>query len=212
MVIIFLGPPGSGKGTQAAVISKALSIPSLSTSAILTAVIKNGGDLGKELQDYMSSGRLVPSSLVNEMIATAIVKSEYSAGCILDGYPRNIEQAEFLNMRFPDLEIKVVYFDISYEALADRIEGRFACAACGAIYNKFSSNTKLDGVCDICASKEFKIRDDDKLEVLHKRWEVYIEETKPLLEYYKNKGLLVSINATLSKDEITSSLKNALKL
>ena len=212
MVIIFLGPPGSGKGTQAAVISKALSIPSLSTSAILTAVIKNGGDLGKELQDYMSSGRLVPSSLVNEMIATAIVNSEYSAGCILDGYPRNIEQAEFLNMRFPDLEIKVVYFDISYEALADRIEGRFACAACGAIYNKFSSNTKLDGVCDICASKEFKIRDDDKLEVLHKRWEVYIEETKPLLEYYKNKGLLVSINATLSKDEITSSLKNALKL
>jgi len=212
VVIIFLGPPGSGKGTQAAIISKALSISSLSTSAILNEVIKNGGERAKELQDYMSSGRLVPSSLVNELVATTIVQDEYSAGCILDGYPRNIDQAEFLDIRFPKLELKVVYFDISYEALASRIEGRFACASCGAIYNKFSSNTKVEGVCDVCGSKEFKIREDDKLEVLHKRWEVYIEETKPLLEYYKDKGVLLSIDATLQKEEITSDLRNAMKL
>ena len=212
MVIIFLGPPGSGKGTQAAIISNALSIPSLSTSAILTAVIKNGGDVAKELQDYMASGRLVPSSLVNEMVATTLVKNEYSSGCILDGYPRNIDQAEFLDIRFPELDLKVVYFDISYEALAERIKGRFSCAACGAIYNKFSCDTKIKGVCDACGSQEFKIREDDSLEVLLKRWEVYIEETKPLLEYYKNKGILVSIDAILHKEEITAIVRNALKL
>ncbi len=212
MVIIFLGPPGSGKGTQAAIIAKQLSVPSLSTSAILSDVIKNGGDRAQELKDYMSSGKLVPSTLVNELVATTFSRDEYKAGCILDGYPRNIDQAEFLDMRFPEMELKVVYFDISYDFLAKRIEGRFACEACGAIYNKFSSNTRLEGVCDVCGSKEFKIRDDDKLEVLQKRWEVYIEETKPLLEYYKNKGNLVSIDATLHKEEITNNLLKALKL
>ena len=212
MVIIFLGPPGSGKGTQAAIISKALALPSLSTSAILAGVIKNGGEIAEELQDYMSSGKLVPSSLVNEMVATTLVKAEYNAGCILDGYPRNIDQAEFLDLRFSQLELKVIYFDISYEVLAQRIEGRFVCNACGAIYNKFSSNTKLEGVCDLCGSKDLKIRADDKLEILHKRWEIYLEETKPLLEYYKNKGILVSIDATVSKEEITASLKSALEL
>lgn len=212
MIIIFVGPPGSGKGTQAAIISKELSIPSLSTSAILAEVINNGGELAKELKDYMSSGKLVPSALVNEMVATALTKSEYSSGCILDGYPRNIDQAEFLDIRFPKMEYKVVYFDISYEALASRIEGRYSCVSCGAIYNKFSSNTTVEGICDVCGATEFKIREDDKLEVLYKRWEVYIEETKPLLEYYKNKGCLVSVDATLDKTDITNNLLKALKL
>ncbi len=212
MVIIFLGPPGSGKGTQAAIVSKALSIPSLSTSAILTSVIQSGGDRAKELRDYMTSGNLVPSSLVNELVATTLIKNEYTAGCILDGYPRTIDQAEFLDIRFPELKLKVVYFDISYNALSSRIEGRFACASCGAIYNKFSSKTKVDGICDICGLQEFKVREDDKLEVLRKRWEVYIEETRPLLEYYKNKDVLVSIDATLDKEDITCSVKNKLKL
>jgi len=212
VVIILLGPPGSGKGTQAAIISKSLSIPSLSTSAILAEVIKNGGDLGQELKRYMSSGRLVPSSLVNEMIATTLAKAEYSSGCILDGYPRNIDQAEFLDIRFPKINPQVVYFDISYDVLVSRVNGRFVCASCGAIYNKFAFNTKIEGVCDVCNSRDFNIRDDDKLEVLQKRWEVYIEETKPLLEYYKNKGCLLSIDATLEKTEITNNLLKLLKL
>lgn len=207
MLIIFLGPPGSGKGTQAAILSKFLSIPSLSTSAILNDVIKNGGSLAEELGNYMSSGRLVPSALVNEMVVTTISKNEYKDGCILDGYPRNIEQAEFLDMKFPEASIKVLYFDISYEELVRRIEGRFTCSSCGAIYNKFSFNTKIDGVCDICESKDFKVRDDDNLEILHKRWEVYLDETKPLLDYYKGKGLLFSVDAAMQKEEITSSLK-----
>ena len=131
---------------------------------------------------------------------------------ILDGYPRNIDQAEFLDIRFPEIMPQVVYFDISYDVLASRITGRFVCASCGAIYNKFAFNTKVEGVCDICNSKDFKIRDDDKLEVLQKRWEVYIEETKPLLEYYKNKGCLLSIDATIEKTEITNNLLKLLKL
>jgi len=212
VVIILLGPPGSGKGTQTAILSKALSLPSLSTSAILAEVIKNGEDLGRELKSYMSSGRLVPSSLVNEMMATTLAKIEYSSGCILDGYPRNIDQAEFLDMRFPQLTPQVVYFDISYDALVDRVRGRFVCASCGAIYNKFAFNTKIEGVCDACDSKDFTIRDDDALEVLQKRWEVYISETKPLLEYYKNKRSLLSIDATLEKTVITNNLLERLKL
>lgn len=206
MVIIFLGPPGSGKGTQANVISKALSIPSLSTSFILNDSIKAVGALAQELNDYMSSGRLVPSTLVNEIVATTLAQEKYNSGCILDGYPRTIDQAEFLDIRFPEIKPRVVYFEISYEALASRIAGRFCCGGCGAIYNTQSAPTKAEGVCDICGSKDLKVRDDDKVEVLQKRWEIYIAETRPLLEYYKNKGLLISVDATLSKDEITAKL------
>ena len=209
MVIIFLGPPGSGKGTQANIISKALSIPSLSTSFILSEFIKTGTPVATELQDHMSSGRLVPSTLVNEIVATTFVNEKYSLGCILDGYPRTIDQAEFFDLRFPNVKPKAVYFEISYEVLAERIAGRFCCGSCGAIYNTHSAPTKVDGICDICGSKDFTVRDDDKVEVLQKRWEIYIAETKPLLDYYRNKGVLLSVDATLSKDAITSKLIEA---
>jgi adenylate kinase len=212
VVIIFLGPPGSGKGTQAAIISKILSIPSLSTSGILNDVIKNGGEFARELQDYMSSGKLVPSTLVNEIVATTLSKEKYSSGCILDGYPRTVDQAEFLDIRFPKIRPMAVYCEISYEALIERISGRFSCTECGAIYNKLSAPTKTVGVCDVCNATQFKIRDDDNIKVLQKRWEVYIEETRPLLEYYGNKGSLVSVDATLDKEEITSKLIQLLQL
>lgn len=206
MVIIFFGPPGSGKGTQAAIISKILSIPSLSTSGILNNVIKNGGEFADELKNYMSSGKLVPSTLVNEIVSTTLAKKEYSLGCILDGYPRTIDQAEFLDIRFPQLKPVVVYCEISYEMLVNRIKERFSCVECGAIYNKLSAPTRIPNVCDVCKTTKFKIRDDDNIEVLQKRWEVYIEETKPLLEYYNNKGSLFTVDATISKEEITNNI------
>lgn len=206
MVIIFFGPPGSGKGTQAAIISKILSIPSLSTSGILNNVIKNGGEFADELKNYMSSGKLVPSTLVNEIVSTTLAKKEYSLGCILDGYPRTIDQAEFLDIRFPKLKPVVVYCEISYEMLVNRIKERFSCVECGAIYNKLSAPTRIPNVCDVCKTTKFKIRDDDNIEVLQKRWEVYIEETKPLLEYYNNKGSLFTVDATISKEEITNNI------
>lgn len=212
MVIIFLGPPGSGKGTQAAIISKILSIPSLSTSGILNDVIKNGGEFANELKNYMSSGKLVSSTLVNEIVSTTLAKEEYLKGCILDGYPRTIDQAEFLDIRFPQIKPTAIHCEISYEVLADRISGRFSCVECGAIYNKLSAQTKIDGICDSCQATTFKMRDDDNVEVLQKRWEVYIEETRPLLEYYNNKGCLVTVDATASKEEITNNIIELLQL
>jgi adenylate kinase len=211
VLIIFLGPPGSGKGTQASIISSILSIPSLSTGVALNEFCNSGGELSEKLKSYIHAGQLVPSSLVNEVVVSALSRDEYRAGCILDGYPRTIDQAEFLDMQFPNLEQKIIYFDISYSDLANRISGRFVCAKCEAIYNKISSPTKIVGICDVCGSKEFKERKDDSLDVLQKRWEVYISQTEPLLEYYASKAALISIDATLKKEEITNKVMNKLK-
>lgn len=211
MIIIFLGPPGSGKGTQAAIIGQKLSIPTLSTSAMLHAVISAGGKLAVELKNFMDNGELVPSTLVNEIVATTIIKDEYKAGCIFDGYPRTIDQAEFLDIRFPNLKIAVAHFDIGYEILEQRIDGRFTCLKCGAIYNKYLALPQKENECDICGSHDFKIRNDDKIEILRQRWEIYLKETKPLVEYYMNKGCLFNVNANLDKDKITDVLLSNLE-
>ncbi|MEY3196938.1 MAG: hypothetical protein RLZZ59_306 [Pseudomonadota bacterium] len=211
MVIIFLGPPGCGKGTQSAIISDALSLPAFSTSAALKEVAASDNVLGDQLRSLMNSGQLVPSTLVNEIVAQVLSGDKYRDGCILDGYPRTIDQAEFLDLRLKGSEVLAINFEISYDDLVVRITNRFVCDGCGAIYNKILSPTKIEGKCDFCESNSFSFRDDDNIDILRKRWEVYVSQSVPLIEYYASRGALMSIDATLEKQEVTNKLVEKLK-
>jgi len=211
VIVIFLGPPGSGKGTQAAVISDTLSLPSISTGDILRQSAKGSSGNSQELRECLASGKLVSSDLVNKLVYEFLKQDQYASGCILDGYPRNLNQAEFLDQNFPGSDIEVIYFNISYNVLLERISGRYSCAVCGAIYNKFLSPTEIDDVCDKCGSKELKTRDDDNIEVFSARWNEYSEQTKPLLDYYDKKGCLFEVDASQKKEDITNKVVNKLK-
>ncbi len=210
-IVVFLGPPGSGKGTQATMISEALKLPYLSTGDILREAAKKDNDNSVALRECMANGKLVSSDLVNAIVDDTLHQAEFSAGCILDGYPRNLNQAEFLDKNFPDAKVKVVYFDIAYDTLVERVTGRFSCAKCGAIYNKFLAPTKALNKCDKCDSREFKVREDDKVEVLRKRWNEYSKETTPLVDYYTKKSAIIGVDATLKKEAIADKLLEQLR-
>lgn len=208
MIIVFIGPPGSGKGTQSLLMSKRLGIPYLSTGEILRLKSQSGTDEGDKLKKMMESGELVPADMVNQFVLEYLQEQE--GDCILDGYPRNLEQAKFLRKHVSQ-KIKVFYFDISHDVLVQRITGRFNCKNCGEIYNKFFSVLKNPGECDICKCTEFVRRDDDNSESITKRLKVYKNETVPVVDYYKKQGLLTVLDATRFVDRITEELLLILK-
>lgn len=211
MIIIFIGPPASGKGTQASLISGMFKLPYLSTGNLLRNASKDEGEDNDVLRETLASGKLVTSDLVNRLAFSELDKEEYSRGFVLDGYPRNLSQAEFLDKKFPDEKYKVIFFDISYENLVERATSRFACAKCGAIYNKISVPTKVENECDMCGSHEFVTRDDDNAEVLAERWKEYMQQTMPLVAFYNAKDTLVKIDATMKKEDITQKLVSEIK-
>lgn len=211
MIIIFIGPPASGKGTQASLISGMFKLPYLSTGNLLRKASKDEGEDNDVLRETLASGKLVTSDLVNRLAFSELDKEEYSRGFVLDGYPRNLSQAEFLDKKFPDEKYKVIFFDISYENLVERATSRFACAKCGAIYNKISVPTKVENECDMCGSHEFVTRDDDNAEVLAERWKEYMQQTMPLVAFYNAKDTLVKIDATMKKEDITQKLVSEIK-
>lgn len=208
MIIIFIGPPGSGKGTQSLLVSKKLDIPFLSTGEVLRLKAESGTDEGNSLKEMMKSGQLIPSELINDFILEYLNKN--SAGCILDGYPRNLEQAKFLRKNI-NQDVKVFYFDISHEVLVKRITGRFSCKNCGKIYNRFFSRLKNDVECDVCQSTEFVTRDDDNETSITKRLNIYKRETVPVVDYYRRQGVLTVVDATKFVDRITEELLVTLK-
>lgn len=208
MIIVFIGPPGSGKGTQSLLISKKLGIPHLSTGEILRLKSQSGTDEGNEVKKMMESGDLVPSDMVNQCVLEYLQSHE--GDCILDGYPRNLDQAKFLRKHVSQ-NIKVFYFDISHDVLVQRITGRYSCKNCGEIYNKFFTFLKNPDQCDICKSKEFVQRSDDNTESITKRLKVYKDETVPVVDYYKKQGLLTVLDATRFVDRITEELLLILK-
>lgn len=208
MIIIFIGPPGSGKGTQSLVMSKRLGIPSLSTGDVLRLKSESGTEEGNKVKKMMESGELVPSDMVNQFVLEYL--QENGKDCILDGYPRNLEQAKFLR-KHVSKNVKVFYFDISHEVLVERITGRYSCKNCGEIYNKFFTFLKNPGECDICKSTDFLKRDDDNRDSITKRLKVYKDETVPVVDYYKKQGLLTVIDATRFVDRITEELLLKLK-
>lgn len=208
MIVTFIGPPGSGKGTQASLIANKLGIPHLSTGDILRSKLKSGDKDGDSLRQMMAAGKLVPSDVVNKLVLEATCPLE--TGCILDGYPRNLAQAEFLEQNCKS-KVSAIYFDINHDLLIKRISGRFSCSKCGKIYNSYFTPLKIEKTCDTCESHDFTYRADDKEETVAVRLSEYDKETKPLVEYYKKLNRLKVIDASKAVDKIAEELQLMLK-
>lgn len=192
-VFIFLGPPGAGKGTQAVRISKELGIPLISTGEVLRDAVKKGTELGKKAGEYMNKGELVPDEVVIGIVKERLREDDCRSGCILDGFPRTRAQAEALNEivdGMGDSRIIPIFIDVPDEEVIARNTKRRVCSNCGAIYHLENNPPSREGVCDRCGGKLVQ-RDDDREEVIRERLRVYREKTYPLLEFYKERGLLV---------------------
>ncbi len=198
MNIIFFGPPGSGKGTQASIISKKLNIPAISTGEILRSEVNKKTELGDFASSFINTGQLVPDDLVVKMISNRISLEDCCRGFILDGFPRNYNQAfEFQEMLYEynkKLDL-IVKFDISSDVLMKRITGRFSCGNCLQIYNKYFKRTRQEGICDECGSKTFVERKDDNESVLRDRLIVYEKEIYELTKFYQKNILIILIDA-----------------
>jgi len=212
-IFIFLGPPGSGKGTQTSRLADKLSIPHIDTGSLLRKNIQDGTELGKIAQGYIDKGQLVPLSVVSGVIEDRIKKEDCINGYILDGFPRSLEQAYELDKilkRIGKFHLKndamAIYFDIDNEVLVQRLINRRSCPKCGTIYNLISNPPKIMDYCDICDSKLTR-RKDDTEDVARARFETYEKETAPLYEYYKQLGILKEIKADAPITEIWENLK-----
>ena len=204
MKIIMLGAPGAGKGTQAKKIADKYQIPHISTGDIFRANIKEGTELGKKAKSYMDQGLLVPDELTLELIMDRFQNPDCANGYVLDGFPRTIPQAEALtaalekNGETIDYAINV---EVPDENIVARMSGRRACLACGATYHVVYAPTKEEGICDRCGEK-LVLRDDDKPETVQKRLSVYHEQTQPLIDYYKQEGILAEVDGTQDMDKV----------
>lgn len=217
MNIIFLGLPGSGKGTQADLLSKYLNIPSISTGELLRNEIKNKSDIGLVIKGKMDIGELVDDEIVINILKSNLIKEYCKNGFILDGFPRNLNQAIKLENMLDEINKKIdkVYnFIADEDVIMKRILGRYSCRNCNAIYNSFYNNTKIDGKCDRCGSKEFDKRLDDNEETIKNRIEVFNQSNFKIVEFYSKKNLIVSVDALklvpLIFEEIKSSVNNNL--
>ena len=208
MKIIMLGAPGAGKGTQAKQIADKYSIPHISTGDIFRANIKNGTELGTKAKQYMDQGALVPDELTCDLVMDRIQQDDCKNGFVLDGFPRTIPQAEALDAALGKINEKMDYaidVDVPDENIVNRMSGRRACLNCGATYHLISIPPKVEGICDRCGS-EIVLREDDKPETVQKRLKVYHEQTQPLIDYYKNQGILKSVDGTQPMDEVFKAI------
>ena len=208
MKIIMLGAPGAGKGTQAKQIADKYSIPHISTGDIFRANIKNGTELGKKAKQYMDQGALVPDELTCDLVMDRIQQDDCKNGFVLDGFPRTIPQAKALDAALGKINEKMDYaidVDVPDENIINRMSGRRACLNCGATYHLISIPPKVEGICDRCGSK-IVLREDDKPETVQKRLKVYHEQTQPLIDYYKNQGILKSVDGTQPMDEVFKAI------
>jgi adenylate kinase len=203
---VFLGPPGAGKGTQAATLAKELGIAHLSTGDLLRAAVAAGSPLGREAEGYMRAGKLVPDDLVLRILRERLVQPDARTGFILDGFPRNIPQAESLAAISP-LD-GVVWFEIDPGALTDRLVGRRICPKCSTMYNVTSRPPRSPGRCDL-DGHELIQRPDDRPEAVATRLKVYAEQTAPLLQHYRRAGLLRPIDADGAPEEVARRLRSA---
>ncbi len=207
MRLVFLGPPGAGKGTQAAKLADHLGVPRISTGDILRRHVADGTDLGKKAKTYMESGKLVPDDLVIEMTKGRLAEPDAKKGFILDGFPRTIAQADALAM-LTKLDA-VVNFFLEPEELIKRNSGRRICPKCETVYHIGNSPPKKEGTCDRCGTA-LVTRQDDRVDVVRTRIETYERETARLIQYYKARGLLREVYASGLIDEVTLRVREAL--
>ncbi|MEM0344594.1 MAG: adenylate kinase [Thermofilaceae archaeon] len=208
MRLVFMGPPGVGKGTYASAISERFGIPHISTGDIIREEIKKGTELGRKLKEYVERGELVPDELVTELVRARLSQEDCKHGFILDGYPRTLRQAEDLDkMTKIDLVLNFVAPD---DVIVDRISGRRICRKCGAIYHVKYMPPKVPGVCDRCGGELYQ-REDDKPEVVLRRLEVYRQQFAPIINYYKERNLIVDIDASDQAEIVIPRVIEALR-
>ncbi len=213
MNLIFLGPPGSGKGTQAKMLVDKYGIPQISTGDILREAVKEGTPLGKEAKKYMDEGKLVPDEVVVGIVRERLKEPDCTKGFILDGFPRTIPQAEALDKTLQKMGKgidHVLSLEVDKEELVRRLSGRRTCKKCGAMYHIIFDPPKKDGICDRCGGELYQ-RDDDKEETIRERLRVYEEQTAPLIEYYRKKGLLRPIDGVGKIEEIFARITEAIE-
>jgi adenylate kinase len=206
---ILLGPPGAGKGTQAEILSRHFSIPSISTGNILRAAVKNGTPVGLKAKEYMDAGKLVPDEVIIGVVAERLAQADCANGFILDGVPRTIPQAEALEkagIRFD----RVISLEVSDEEIVSRMSGRRVCVACGAPYHVTARPPREEGVCDLCGGP-LQQRSDDRPEVVRDRLRVYHAETAPLKDFYAARGVLMSVSSAKTPEEVTQAILAALE-
>lgn len=211
--LIFMGPPGGGKGTQAQRLQAKYGIVQLSTGDMLRAAVTAGTEIGKKAKEVMDAGKLVSDDIVIGIIDERLDQPDTANGFILDGFPRTVAQAEALDdlLARKGLALDAVLeLRVPDSLLVERITGRFTCAKCGAGYHNSFSKTKVDGVCDHCGGTEFKRRADDNAETVTSRLEAYHAQTAPLLPYYDGKKLLHVIDGTQDIDVVTKGLEGIL--
>ena len=208
MRLVLLGPPGAGKGTQAQVLSKDLSLPHVSTGDMLREALKASTALGLKAKVYMEKGALVPDEIVIALVSERLSKSDAKKGFILDGFPRTPEQAESLDKSLKDLKMPldiVLYFKTSLAVIIRRLSGRRVCSQCGKNFHLTNFKPKVDGICDVCGGKLFQ-RPDDKENTIENRLRVYEKQTEPLIEYYKKKKTLYETSGDLEVQPLNEIL------
>jgi adenylate kinase len=213
MNVILLGPPGSGKGTQAKKIEQTYHIVQLSTGDMLRAATGSGSEFGRRVKAIMDSGQLVSDDIILEMIHQRIMQPDCRRGFILDGFPRNVPQAEALDAMLAEHGLKlddVILLDVDEAALVDRLSGRFSCNQCGASYHERYNRPRREGVCDVCGSTEFVCRADDRPEAVKARFEVYRGQTAPILPYYRERGILRRVDGMADIDAVTGEIDKIL--
>lgn len=209
MKLMFLGAPGAGKGTQAEIVSKNHSIPTISTGALLRTAMKEGTELGLKAKAFISAGELVPDDVVIGIIKDRLGEDDCKNGFILDGFPRTVPQAKALEDMKIEMDL-VISIEVSDESIIKRMGGRRLCSECGASYHTEHIPPKKEGVCDTCGGA-LMIRDDDKPETVISRLEVYHKQTEPLKEFYSERGKLVLVNGSDTIENITAEIEKKLE-
>jgi adenylate kinase len=209
MKLIFLGPPGAGKGTLAARAVEFLAVPHISTGAIFRAAMAAQSPLGLKVKAIIGAGKLVDDETTIELVKERLARDDARGGYILDGFPRTIPQAEAL-AGFSPVD-RVVNFDIPDSAVLERLGGRRVCRQCGTNYHQVFNRPKREGVCDSCGGEVY-IREDDRAEAVQKRLEVYREQTAPLIGFYRDQGLLIDVDARPGVEQVVENFKRAVVL
>lgn len=213
MYIVLLGAPGAGKGTQAALLSEKLKLAHISSGDLFRQALANGTELGKQAKMYMEKGQLVPNEVTIKMVLDRITAPDCKNGIILDGFPRNLEQAGALDKALIETGKKIdhaVYIKVSEAELLSRLTGRWVCRECQAPYHEVSSPPKKAGVCDKCGGQLYQ-RADDNTQTIKKRLQVFFAETAPLIDYYSKAGKLVEMQGEGSMEEISQRIISGLK-
>ena len=209
MKLVLIGCPGAGKGTQAKMLSKKYGIAHISTGDLLREQIKKGTELGKKVSEIINAGGLVSDDIVSAMLAERIKDDDCKKGYILDGYPRNVSQAEGLDSIVGSLD-KVICYDVDDDVIVDRMSGRRSCPKCGKMYHVKYNPPKTEGVCDDCGETLIQRKDDNEETVLN-RLKVYHETTAPVIDFYDNKGILLRTSGVGDINDIFNNVKKALE-